>query len=83
MGWYSANAEGLASFITEHLSPLCYQQEKESSHNDAIANQTIGEGLQAYKLGKLSRYETQLDRKFERTLAMLIKLKGLRSSRTA
>ena len=34
-----------------------------------------------YRLEKLSRYETHLDRKFERTLAMLIKLKDLRSSR--
>jgi len=32
---------------------------------------------------KLSRYETHLDRKFERTLAMLIKLKDLRSGRAA
>ena len=80
---YTADAEGLASFITEHMSPLCHQQEKESRHHDAIVNQTIGEGLQAYRLEKLSRYETHLDRKFERTLAMLIKLKDLRSSRAA
>lgn len=39
--------------------------------------------LKAYKLEKLSRYETHLDRKFERTLAMLIKLKDLRSNRAA
>ena len=80
---YTADAEGLASFINEHLAPLCHQQEKEARHHDAIVNQTIGEGLQAYKLEKLSRYETHLDRKFERTLAMLIKLKDLRSSRVA
>lgn len=78
---YTANALGLESFITEQLSPACHQQEKESRHHDAIVNQTIGEGLQAYRLEKLSRYETHLDRKFERTLAMLIKLKNLRSSR--
>ncbi len=78
-----ADAEGLASFISEHLSPYCHKQEKESRHHDAIVNQTIGEGLQAFKLEKLSRYETHLDRKFERTLAMLIKLKDLRNSRTA
>jgi len=80
---YTADTEGLASFITEHLSPLCHQQEKESRHHDAIKNQTIGEGLQAYKLEKLSRYETHLDCKFERTLAMLIKLKDLRAARSA
>ena len=78
---YTADATGLAAFITEHVSPLVYQQEKESRHHDAIVNQTLGEGLQAYRLEKLSRYETHLDRKFERTLAMLIKLKDLRSSR--
>ena len=79
---YTADATGLAAFITEHVTPLVYQQEKESRHHDAIVNQALGEGLHAYKLEKLSRYETHLDRKFERTLAMLIKLKDLRSSRT-
>lgn len=80
---YTADAAGLTSFIAIHLSPLCHQQEKESRHHAAIVNQTIGEGLQAYKLERLSRYETHLDRKFERTLAMLIKLKDLRGSRAA
>jgi hypothetical protein len=80
---YCADATGLAAFITEHVTPFVYQQEKESRHHDAIVNQTVGEGLQAYKLESLSRYETHLDRKFERTLAMLIKLKDFRSIRTA
>jgi hypothetical protein len=80
---YPEDAEGLTAFIEEHLSPLCHRQEKEARHHDAIVNQTIGEGLQAFKLEKLCRYETHLDRKFERTLAMLIKLKDLRSSRVA
>ena len=78
---YPADATGLATFIREHVTPFVYQQEKESRHHDAIVNQTLGEGLQAYRLEKLSRYETHLDRKFERTLAMLIKLKDLRSTR--
>ena len=78
---YTADAEGLASFINEHLSPFCHGQEKESRHHQAIVNQTIGEGIQAHRFEQLSRYETHLDRKFERTLAMLIKLKDLRSSR--
>jgi len=80
---YTADATGLAAFITEHVTPFVYQQEKEARHHEAIVNQTIGEGLQAYRLEKLSRYETHLDRKFERTLAMLIKLKDIRNSREA
>lgn len=75
---YPADATGLATFISAHVTPFIYQQEKEARHHDAIVNQTIGEGLQAYRLEKLTRYETHLDRKFERTLAMLIKLKDLR-----
>ena len=75
---YQANDEGLAEFINRHLLPFCISMEKEALHHNAIKAQTIGEGLQAYKLEKLSRYETHLDRKFERTLGKLIKLKELR-----
>jgi hypothetical protein len=52
--------------------------EKEARYHDAIKAQALGEGLQVYRLEKLNRYETHLDRKFERTLAMLLKLKELR-----
>lgn len=78
---YTATAEGLVDFIHEHLEPLCMGMEKEARHHEAIKAQTLGEGLQAYKLEKLNRYETHLDRKFERTLAMLLKLKELRNGR--
>lgn len=75
---FPADAGGLASFIGERLDPVCIQMEKEARHHEAIKNQALGEGLIAYKLEKLSRYETHLDRKFERTLGMLIKLKDMR-----
>jgi hypothetical protein len=75
---YPASAEGLAEFIREHLEPFCLSLEKEARHHEAIKAQTLGEGLQMHRLEKLTRYETHLDRKFERTLAMLIKLKELR-----
>ena len=34
------------------------------------------------RLDRLARYETHLDRKLERTLAMLLKLKDLRRAKT-
>ena len=77
---YPATADGLANFIREHLEPLCLGVEKEARHCTAIKTQTLGEGLQAHRLEKLNRYETHLDRKFERTLAMLLKLKSLRGA---
>ncbi len=64
-------------FIYDYLLPFCISIEREAKHHNAIKAQTIGVGLQAHALEKLSRYETHLDRKFERTLAMLIKLKEL------
>lgn len=78
---YAENAEGLTAFISEHLEPLCIGMEKEARHHEAIKAQTLGEGLQVFRLEKLTRYETHLDRKFERTLAMLLKLKELRGGR--
>jgi hypothetical protein len=74
-----ANAEGLAQFIDEHLWLHCFNYDKEARYAPAIQVQTLGEGLQAHRLEKLNRYETHLDRKFERTLAMLLKLRELRS----
>ena len=76
---YTATAEGLADFIREHIEPICMVMEKEARHHEAIKAKTLGEGLQVHRLEKLTRYETHLDRKFERTLAMILKLKELRS----
>ncbi|CAN5231220.1 hypothetical protein BH11PSE11_BH11PSE11_16370 [soil metagenome] len=78
---YTATAEGLAEFIAKHMEPICLATEKEARHHEAIKAQTLGEGLQVHRLEKLTRYETHLDRKFERTLSMLVKLKELRGKR--
>ena len=75
---HPATADGLADFIRESLEPICHRMVQEARLTPAIKAQTLGEGLQAHRLEKLNRYETHLDRKFERTLAMLLKLKSLR-----
>ncbi len=77
---YPATIEGLAQFIREVLEPVCIRMAHEARFAPAIKAQTLGEGLQAHRLEKLNRYETHLDRKFERTLAMLLKLKDLRGA---
>lgn len=78
---FPATAAGLAEFIDEHLRPLCQRTAIEARCIPAIKAQTLGESLQAHRLEKLNRYETHLDRKFERTLAMILKLKELRKSK--
>ena len=77
---YPAPAEGLAEFIHDSLEPLCYRMVNEAKFTPAIKTQILGEGLRAHLLEKLNRYETHLDRKFERTLAMILKLKQLRGA---
>lgn len=75
---YQPTAEGLREFVETHLQPQAASMHKEALHHHAIKQQVLGEGVRPAYLQNLSRYETHLDRKFERTLAMLIKLKELR-----
>lgn len=77
-GDVAATAEDLRKFIAGDLQLFCRSQVVEARSIDAIKAQTLGEGLHADRLEKLNRYETHLDRKFERALAMLLKLKELR-----
>lgn len=77
-GEVEATPECLAKYIDNDMLPFCRQQVIEVKHHAAVKAQTLGEGLQAHRLEKLNRYETHLDRKFERTLAMLLKLRELR-----
>ena len=48
-----------------------------------IREQAFGEALDPDKLERLGRYEVHLDRKFERMLAMLLRLKDLRQAAVA
>ena len=75
---YSADESDLQAFLYSQLLPLCRSIQCNISNQPAILAQTLGEGLQPNRLEKLSRYETHLDRKFERILAMLLKLKEMR-----
>jgi hypothetical protein len=45
-----------------------------------IREQAFGESLDPDKLERFARYEVHLDRKFERTLGMLFRLRELRTA---
>ena len=79
-GNYQATIEDLLKFLNDILRPIYVHQQQEAAMAHVIKLQTLGDGMQVQRLEKLNRYETHLDRKFERTLAMLLKLKSLRSS---
>jgi hypothetical protein len=74
----TADAEGLRRFLEKEVLPGCETRKQELANRPLIREQALGEALDPDKLERLGRYEVHLDRKFERTLAMLLRLKDLR-----
>jgi hypothetical protein len=74
----TADAEGLRLFIEGDVLPWFENRKKELANRPLIREQAFGEALDADKLERLGRYEVHLDRKLERMLAMLLRLKDLR-----
>jgi hypothetical protein len=74
----TADAEGLRRFIEGDVLPWFENRKKELANRPLIREQAFGEALDADKLERLGRYEVHLDRKLERMLAMLLRLKDLR-----
>lgn len=77
-GTAQPDAASLDVFLRDTLEPVLTRMVKNAQHRPAIKAQVLGEGFPAQKLEPLNRYEVHLDRKFERVLAMLLKMKELR-----
>jgi hypothetical protein len=75
---YVATAEALKAWIEHYWREWYDQAILELQHRDAIREQALGVAYAADGLEVPARYEIHLDRKLERTLAMLIKLHELR-----
>jgi hypothetical protein len=74
----TADTEGLLRFLEGEVLPWFETRKKELANRPLIREQAFGEALDAHKLERLGRYEVHLDRKLERMLAMLLRLKDLR-----
>jgi hypothetical protein len=74
----TADVEGLRRFLEGDVLPWLETRRKELTNRPLICEQAFGESLDPDKLERLGRYEVHLDRKLERTLAMLLRLKELR-----
>jgi len=79
----TADSDGLASFLEGEVLPWLENRKKELVNRPLIREQAFGESLDPDKLERLGRYEVHLDRKLERTLAMLLRLKDLRQGTIA
>jgi hypothetical protein len=73
-----ADAEGLRRFLEDKVLPWFEKRKEEIGQRPLLRDQAFGESLDPDKLVRLGRYEVHLDRKLERMLAMLLRLKDLR-----
>jgi hypothetical protein len=74
----TADVEGLRRFLEDEVLPWFEDRKKELANRPLIREQAFGEALDPDKLERLGRYEVHLDRKLERMLAILLRLKDLR-----
>jgi hypothetical protein len=68
------------AWVRRHWSEWYDQPIAELEYRDAIREQAFGSAYTSQRLEVTARYEVHLDRKLERTLAMLIRLRELRRS---
>jgi hypothetical protein len=74
----TADVEGLRRFLEGDVLPWFENRQKELANRPLIREQAFGDALDPNKLERLGRYEVHLDRKLERMLTMLLRLKDLR-----
>ncbi len=77
---YAATAEALSAWVDGHWREWYAQPITELQHRDVIRDQALGIAYTAEGLEVPVKYEIHLDRKLERTLAMLVKLRELRQA---
>ena len=74
---YAPTAAALKDWIDRHWDEWFEGPIAELEHRDAIREQAFGTSYATHKLETPARYEVHLDRKLERTLSMLIRLREL------
>jgi hypothetical protein len=75
---YAPTAEALKGWINRYWNEWHEEPIAALGHREAIRDQVLGTAYAAPDLDVPARYEVHLDRKLERTLAMLFRLRELR-----
>jgi hypothetical protein len=78
---YRADAENLKRFLEKEVMSWFEKRRRELENRPLIRAQALGEAVDPNRLERLARYEVHLDRKLERTVAMLLKLQELRAAK--
>ena len=77
---YRPTSDCLVEWLNIEILPWLQSTENILMLHHDIRNQAFGESLDPVKFNELGKWEAHLDRKLERTLAMLTKLKELRTA---
>lgn len=80
---YRPDPDHLQRFIETQVLAWYGRRRIELEHRSLIREQAFGESLKVDKLEVLARYEVHLDRKLERMLTMLLRLKEIRQAARA
>lgn len=65
-------------FLENEVLPHLAEERRLLENADALRRQALGSAVTGLPFESIARYEAHLDRKFERTLSMLIKLKAMK-----
>jgi hypothetical protein len=79
---FTADVASLRRFLEGKVLPWFDSRRTEIANRPLLREQAFGESLDPDKLERLGRYEVHLDRKLERMLSMLLRLKDLRRGPT-
>ncbi|MDG2205168.1 MAG: hypothetical protein P8M79_07950 [Alphaproteobacteria bacterium] len=76
----TATAESLFGWLELEAIPLIAGTERGLVYAGHVRNQAYGESLNPAKFNELARWEAHLDRRMEKTLALLLKLRSARAT---
>jgi hypothetical protein len=74
----TADTDGLVKYIECSVLPDCVKELQYVENRSVIRAQIFGDALNFNRLEPLGRYEVHLDRKLERAVSMLLRLRELR-----
>jgi len=80
---YKADTPSFLRYLETQIMPWYDNRLAELKAQPIVRTQALGEAVNPDKLERLGRYEVHLDRKLERMLAMLLRLKDLRQGTVA
>jgi len=77
---YTASIEGLGEFLENEVIPWIERRRAGLTIRPQLRTHAFGEAIDVDRLDRLVRYEVFLDRKLERMLSMLLRLRDVRAS---